>query len=131
MPVKIDNHGPELPNLNNPVPTPPQRNPETYHNQNVDAISGAIELRTQEVSQSLRRLDSQLASFERRFAKAATDRIDQIPLRIERQIASILQEREVARSGFNLSEAISAVEVPCFELPPAIMPTTAMGCLPI
>ncbi len=124
MPLKSEV---DLPNFNQPKR--PNPNPEAYHSQNTDAISGAIELRTQEVGSSLQRLDSQLAAFERRYAWAAVQRIDQIPLRIEREIAFMLQEREVTRSGFNLHQAIEAVDVPSFELPPAITPV--MGALPM
>lgn len=117
----------DLPNIKQEAKRP-NANPEQYHQQNTDAISGAISLRTEEIGSSLQRLDQQLTVFEERYALAAVQRVEQVGLRIERRMAELLQERAVARIGFNLHQSIEEVNVPTFELPPAITP---MGCLPM
>lgn len=123
MPLKTEVDLPNFREAKRPNP-----NPEQYHQQNTSAISGAIELRTAEIGASLQRLDAQLTHFEERYALAAVQRVEQVGLRIEQRMAELLQQRAVARSGFNVDQAIEAVTVPTFELPPAITP---MGCLPM
>lgn len=123
-----------LPPLNRPQrPNTDHQSPNTgrYHDQNADAIGSAIVQRTHEIGSSLQRLDRQLSEFEERYALAAVNRVEQVGIRIEQKIAAILQAREVERTGFNLSDAIETVDVPVFDLPPAIAPSTAMGCLPM
>jgi len=130
MPINPDalknGRSPDLPNFKEPKRPNPNR--EAYHQQNTDTISHAIALRTEEIGTSLQRLDASLTDFEERYALAAVNRIEQVGLRIEQRMAAILQERAVARTGFNVDRAIEAVNVPAFQLPPAITP---MGCLPM
>lgn len=112
----------QLPNLNRPQP-----NPEAYHQQNEDAISTALTHGTQQAKSSLQRLDNQLTVFERRYARAAVTRVKQVPQRIVREMALMLQEEAMNQCGFDVSQAIEAIDVPSFELPPAITPV--MGAL--
>lgn len=130
MPVNSDalknGKSAELPNLNRPKP-----NADSYHSTNMGAINGAIAIRAQETSSSLQALDSRLNQFEDKFADAAVDRIDSVALRIEQKIAQRLQARQEARYQPQILDVLDAYTVPDFNLPPAISPHTAMGCLPM
>lgn len=125
MPLKTT----ELPDLNPPKPRNAPRTPEDYQAQNHGAMQGAIALRAQETAKSLQALDNQLTAFEQRFAQAAVNRIDQVPLRIEQAIAAQLQQRHAARQQPQILDVLDAFTVPDFELPPAIAPCTVAGAL--
>lgn len=116
----------ELPNLNRPKP-----NTDSYHQQNMGAMNSAIALRAQETSNSLQRLHQQLEAFEDKFADAAVNRIDSVALRIEQKIAAKLNARHEARQQLELVDSVQVFEVPSFELPMAIAPSSAFGCLPM
>ena len=121
MPIKSED-------LKRPNPRPADR--AEYSQQNVDSIGGAIALRAQETAQSLQALNDKLENFENRYADAVCDRIDQIPLRIERAIAFRLQARQHSRKP--QLDVIDSFEVPSLDLPPMIAPASSpMGCLPI
>lgn len=124
-----------LPPLNRPNPSQqhqqPKTNPDSYHDQNMSAINGAIAIRAQETSNSLQALDQRLNQFEDRFADAAVERIDSVGLRIEQKIAQRLQARQESRSKPQIVEVLDAFTIPEFDLPPAISPSTALGCLPM
>lgn len=122
----------EFPNLQQRPPHPSnQFNPEDYRNQNGSSINGAIALRAAETTSSLQALDARLSQFEDRFADAACDRIDSVALRIEAKIAQRLQARQEARQKPAIVDVLDAFTVPDFALPPAVMPHSAMGCLPM
>lgn len=116
----------ELPNLNRP-----KQNTDTYHQQNMGAMNSAIAFRAQETRNSLQRLHQQLEAFEDKFADAAVERIDSVPLRIEQKIADRLNARHENRQQLELAGSIEVFEVPSFDLPIAISPISALGCLPM
>ncbi len=126
----------DLPNLKRPTKpnqtqTPPETNHADYRTQNGDAMTSAIALRAQDATSSLQTLDQRLSQFEDRFADAAVNRIDSVALRIEQKIAQRLNARQQSRQQPQIIEILDAFTVPEFELPPAISPSTSMGCLPM
>lgn len=116
---------PELPNLNH------SPNTNRYQEQNLGAINGAIALRAQETTNSLQALDQRLSQFEDRFADAAVERIDSVALRIEQKIAQRLQQRQENRQKPQIVDILDVFTIPDMEMPPAIAPSSAMGCLPM
>lgn len=130
MPVQINTNGknnsPELPILNRP-----KQNTDTYHQQNMGAMNSAIAFRAQETSNSLQQLHQRLEAFEDKFADAAVDRINSVPLRIEQKIAARLNARHEDRQQLDLADSVEVFEVPSFDLPMAIAPSSALGCLPM
>lgn len=131
MPINSDalkngSKTPELPNLNRPKP-----NTDHYQAQSLVAINGAIAIRAQETSASLQALDQRLNQFEDRFADAAVERIDSVALRIEAKIAQRLQQRQEQRQKPQIVDVLDVFTIPDFEMPPAISPSTALGCLPM
>lgn len=131
MPINSDalkNGGksPELPNLKRP-----KQNTDTYQEQNLGAINGAIAIRAQETTASLQALDQRLSQLEDRFADAAVERIDSVALRIEQKIAARLQQRQEQRQKLQIVDVLDIFTIPEFDMPPAIAPSSAMGCLPM
>jgi hypothetical protein len=61
-------------------------------------MNAALTLRAQQTTDSLQSLHQRLEDFEDRFADAAVERLDQVPLRIEQKIAARLQARQEVRT---------------------------------
>lgn len=127
---------PELPPLKRPShpnqpQTPPETNYEAYRNQNNGAMTNAIAHQAAATSSSLQKLHTQLEQFEDTYADRVAQRIDEIPLRIEQKIAARLQQRQQARQQPQIIDVLDAFTIPEFDLPPAITPNSAMGCLPM
>jgi len=131
MPINSDalkngSKSPELPNLNRP-----KQNTDRYQEQNLSSINGAIAIRAQETTASLQALDQRLSQFEDRFADAAVERIDSVALRIEQKIAARLQARQEQRQKPQIVDVLDVFTIPEFDMPPAIAPSSALGCLPM
>jgi len=125
-----------LPPLNKPkqpnqTQTPPEPNYEAYRAQNGNAMTSAIAVQAAATSSSLQKLHNQLDQFEETYADRVAQRIEEIPLRIEQKIAARLNARQQARQQPQIVEILDAFTVPEFDLPPAIAPSSAMGCLPM
>ena len=121
------NATPSLPELNS---SPSSQKPVApdYRGQNVSVIDLEVVEKSKDAGRSLQRLDDRLDVFESRFAAAAIERIDSMPMRIEQKIAQGLKERSQNRQVLDLSEVYEIIDA--LVIPEFPMGVTALGALP-
>jgi len=118
---------PSLPELNAFPPSPQEPVAPDYRGQNLSAIALEVAEKSKDAVRSLQELDDKLAGFESRFADAAIDRIDSMPVRIEQKIAQGLEARQKSRQKADLGEVYALID--SLVIPGFPMGVTAMGAL--